>query len=182
MKRYTIGLVISVAVAGLGGCQMLQEGVVPASALPVIESKMINSQGENIGSAIFRETDEGVVVQVSVKGIEPGEKAVHIHETSVCTPPDFESAGGHFNPEGKQHGFENPKGYHAGDLPNLKVDEDGTIDLELTVRDLTLKKGSEHSLLDEDGSAIVIHEGPDDYKTDPAGNAGARIACGEITD
>ncbi|MDZ5713336.1 superoxide dismutase family protein [Jeotgalibacillus haloalkalitolerans] len=180
MKNYTIGLVISMIAAGLGGCQMLQDSTVPASAVPVIESEMVNSGGEKIGTATFQESDEGVVIQLSVKGLEPGEKAVHIHKTGVCTPPEFDSAGSHFNPGKKQHGFENPKGYHAGDLPNLKVDEDGTIDLELTVKELTLEKDNTHSLLDEDGSAIVIHEGPDDYKTDPSGNSGARIACGEI--
>ncbi|MFB1082821.1 superoxide dismutase family protein [Jeotgalibacillus sp. JSM ZJ347] len=180
MKMYKIGLIISFFAAALAGCQMLQESTVPATAVPAIESKMINSEGEDIGSAVLKETEEGVLIQISVKGLEPGEKAVHIHETGACTPPDFKSAGGHFNPAGKQHGFQNPKGYHAGDLPNLKVDEDGTINLELTVKELTLEKGSEYSLLDEDGSAIVIHEGPDDYKTDPAGNSGARIACGEI--
>ncbi|MBM7579260.1 superoxide dismutase family protein [Jeotgalibacillus terrae] len=180
MKFYTIGLVISIAAAGLGGCQLLNESSIPASALPVIESEVINTNGENIGSATFREKDDGVLIQLSVKGMEPGEKAVHIHKTGKCTPPDFESADSHFNPEEKQHGFENPKGYHAGDLPNLMVDEDGSINLELTVEKVTLQKGSAHSLLDEDGSAIVIHEQADDYQTDPAGNAGARIACGEM--
>lgn len=180
MKIYTIGLVISLFAAALGGCQMLQDGTVPATTIPAIESKMVNSQGENVGTAVLKEGEEGVLIQLSVKGLEPGEKAVHFHETGECTPPDFESAGGHFNPAGKQHGFNNPEGYHAGDLPNLKVEEDGSIDLELTVKELTLEKDSEFSLLDEDGSAIVIHEGPDDYQTDPAGNSGARIACGEI--
>lgn len=180
MKIYTIGLIISLFAAALGGCQMLQESTVPATAVPAIETSMTNSEGEQIGTALLKENEDGVLIQISVKGLEPGEKAVHIHETGKCTLPDFESAGGHFNPEGKQHGFENPKGYHAGDLPNLMVNEDGSIDLELTVKELTLEKDQEFSLLDEDGSAIVIHEGPDDYQTDPAGNSGARIACGEI--
>ncbi|WP_404407296.1 superoxide dismutase family protein [Jeotgalibacillus malaysiensis] len=180
MKMYTIGLVISFFAAALGGCQMLQESTVPVTAVPAIEAKMVDSDGKNIGTAVLKEEKEGVLIQLSVKGLEPGEKAVHIHETGVCTPPEFESAGGHFNPAGKQHGFNNPKGYHAGDLPNLKVESDGSIDLELMVKELTLEKDSEFSLLDEDGSAIVIHEGPDDYQTDPAGNSGARVACGEI--
>ena len=84
------------------------------------------------------------------------------------------------NPSGKQHGFDNPKGYHAGDLPNLNVSKDGTVDLEIITPNVTLEKGRKNSLLDEDGSALIIHAGPDDYVTDPSGNSGDRIACGII--
>jgi Cu-Zn family superoxide dismutase len=96
-----------------------------------------------------------------------------------CEPPDFASAAGHFNPEGKKHGLLSPQGPHAGDLPNLPVAADGTGQLNYVARGVTLGSGS-GSLFDADGTAVVIHAGPDDHKTDPAGNSGARIACGVI--
>jgi Cu-Zn family superoxide dismutase len=95
-----------------------------------------------------------------------------------CEPP-FTTAGGHFNPGGRKHGFSNPDGMHAGDLPNLRVGKDGTAEAELLTAQVTLSPGPT-SLLDADGSAIVLHAGPDDYVSDPAGNAGDRIACGVI--
>ena len=98
----------------------------------------------------------------------------------ICTPPDFESAGAHFNPTHKQHGFENPKGFHLGDLPNIEVDAEGKVTAVLTTNEFTLKPNVENSLLDSDGSALVIHKDADDYKTDPSGNSGPRIACAAI--
>ncbi|AJD89954.1 hypothetical protein JMA_06370 [Jeotgalibacillus malaysiensis] len=105
MKMYTAGLAVSLFAAGLAGCQMLQNHTVPASAVPAIESDMVNRDGERIGSAMFKQEEEGVLIQLTAKGLEPGEKAVHIHETGKCTPPDFESAGGHFNPAGSSMGL-----------------------------------------------------------------------------
>jgi Cu-Zn family superoxide dismutase len=95
-------------------------------------------------------------------------------------PPEFTSAGGHFNPTEEQHGWNNPQGYHAGDLPNAHVQDDGVLAVEYFTDSVTLGEG-ESSIFDDDGSAIVMHEGADDYQTDPAGAAGARIACGVIT-
>ncbi|HWL12343.1 MAG TPA: superoxide dismutase family protein, partial [Ureibacillus sp.] len=109
------------------------------------------------------------------------EHGIHIHEVGKCEKPTFETAGAHFNPLEKQHGIENPQGPHLGDLPNIAPEEDGTVQVEFVAKNLTLEPGMENSLLDKDGSAIVIHEDPDDYKTDPAGNSGTRIACGVIT-
>ena len=110
----------------------------------------------------------------------PGGHGIHLHETGKCEAPSFESAGPHFNPTNKKHGVENPLGPHLGDLPNIVADETGEVQLNFITADFTLKKGEATSIFDQDGTAVVIHEKEDDYKTDPAGNSGARIACGVI--
>jgi Cu-Zn family superoxide dismutase len=120
-----------------------------------------------------------VLLRVSISGLPPGEHAFHIHETGRCEPP-FDSAGGHFNPAGKKHGLLAPEGKHAGDLPNLHVPADGALKLEVLATEVMLAAGSANSLLDSDGAALVVHRDADDYRTDPAGAAGPRIACGVI--
>lgn len=129
--------------------------------------------------ATLSETSEGVKIELKAEGLQPGTKAIHIHETAKCEAPDFTSAGSHFNPGHRGHGFDNPKGFHAGDLPNIEISDKGTVNAVITAPEITLKAG-EKSILDADGSALVIHENADDYKTDPAGNSGARIVCGAI--
>lgn len=147
-----------------------------------VETSFIDTEGKEIGKAKITEGPGGVTVEVDVEGLEPGEHGIHIHENGVCTAPDFKaSAGGHFNPTGKEHGFDNPKGHHAGDLKNLEVDEDGKGKGYFETADVTLELGKENSLIDDNGTALVIHEGMDDYKTDPAGNSGKPVACAEIT-
>jgi Cu-Zn family superoxide dismutase len=110
--------------------------------------------------------------------LPPGTRAFHIHEVGRCEPP-FESAGGHFNPTGKQHGKDNPGGPHAGDLPNLEVPQSGGLKIEVTAKNVSLDGGRD-ALLDADGAALVVHADPDDYTSDPAGRAGKRLACGVI--
>jgi Cu-Zn family superoxide dismutase len=139
-----------------------------------------NAEGQVLGMAIFTQEAQGVRVSVTVKGLSPGEHGIHIHSVGKCEPPDFLSAGPHFNPTNKKHGLTNPEGPHAGDLPNLVVGEDGSAVYEHITDRVTLTPG-ELSLFDEDGSALVIHAGPDDQMTDPAGNSGARVLCGVIT-
>jgi superoxide dismutase, Cu-Zn family len=138
-----------------------------------------NAAGETVGDATLTETPHGVLVRVNLTRAAPGAHAFHIHETGKCEPP-FTSAGGHFNPMKRQHGIENPMGMHAGDLTNIQVPSSGALTFEVVDRDVTLKPGA-NSLTDADGSAIVIHDKADDYKTDPAGNAGDRVICGAIT-
>lgn len=138
-----------------------------------------NAGGQTVGAAAFTEVSGGVRVVLEVHDLPPGEHAVHVHAVGKCEPPQFLSAGGHFNPTDKEHGMLNPEGPHAGDLPNVTVGANGTGRLESFTDRLTLSDGPT-SVFEGDGSALVIHADPDDFKTDPAGNSGARIACGVI--
>jgi Cu-Zn family superoxide dismutase len=119
------------------------------------------------------------LITLELTAAPPGAHGFHIHTTGKCEPPKFESAGGHFNPDESKHGFLNPEGPHAGDMPNIHVPESGKLTVEVLNTLVTV--GGENALLDEDGAALVLHADPDDYKSDPAGHAGGRIACGVIT-
>jgi Cu-Zn family superoxide dismutase len=141
-------------------------------------AELRDARGQVVGMATLAEVTGGLRIVVDVKGLPPGPKGVHVHEVGTCEAP-FTSAGGHFNPTGRQHGALNPQGPHAGDLPNLTVAGDGSGHMESMNTVLTLAAGP-NSVLDADGSALVVHAGPDDFRTDPAGNSGARIACGVI--
>ena len=138
-----------------------------------------DTQGKEVGRVIVWDVENGVRLDVLVHGLAPGEHAIHFHQTPKCEAPDFKSAGGHFNPDGKKHGFDNPEGHHAGDMKNFTVDAEGTAEGHLEDSDVTLKDGP-HSLF-TNGAAVVIHAKADDYKTDPSGNSGDRVACGVIT-
>ena len=138
-----------------------------------------DSTGRIVGSAVFLEQDDGVRILLDVKGLPPGIKGVHIHAAARCEPPTFDSAGPHFNPTKAEHGSANPKGPHAGDLPNITVDETGQGHLEVTNSRVNLRAGPA-SLFEGNGTSLVVHEGPDDLRTDPAGNSGTRLACGPV--
>jgi Cu-Zn family superoxide dismutase len=142
--------------------------------------ELIGQNGQSIGHAELTQMSRGVHIRVEASNLVPGKHGFHIHETGGCEPPDFKSAGAHFNPMNKQHGFDNPNGPHAGDLPNLSVGTDGTVTAEMVARNVTLEEGRPNSLLRPGGTSLVIHASADDYKTDPAGNSGDRVACGKI--
>ncbi len=168
-------------------------------------ANIVNAKGEKIGGATLREEKEttqpigivrprgekiemesgtlwvggGVRIKLNASQLPAGTHALHIHAVGKCDPPDFKTAGPHFNPAGKKHGTKNPEGAHAGDLPNFEVGKDGRAKVSLFASGVTLGAGP-HSLFNPEGTALVIHEKPDDYVTDPAGDAGARIACGVI--
>lgn len=139
-----------------------------------------DAKGAAVGTVALSETPGGVLLTLSLKGIPAGPHGFHIHAVGKCEAPAFTTAGGHFNPGKHMHGYMSGQGQHAGDLPNLHVPASGDLTIEVLAAGVTLKKGSANSLLDEDGSALVIHEKADDYKTDPAGDSGARIVCGVI--
>ena len=142
-------------------------------------AELKNVSGQTIGRAQLVSSPHGVHLTVTLDKASSGNHAFHIHSVGRCEPPSFESAGDHFNPTGAQHGFLNVKGTHAGDLPNVHVPQTGKHAFELFVKGLTLQ-GADNSVLDADGAALVLHGATDDYKSDPAGNAGDRVACGVI--
>lgn len=170
------------------GALTLALGACSSPSWPPFEGKsaradILNAGGYKIGEAIFAEgpKDPGVVIRLQAWDLPPGIHGMHIHDSGACDSPDFETAGGHFNPYGRKHGLKNPDGPHAGDLPNLIVPESGKVDITITMRDVTLREGV-NSLLGPRGTSFVIHSNPDDERTDPGGNSGARIACGVIRD
>ena len=144
----------------------------PAGGAPMA---LVNSAGQSIGTVRAWQTAGGVSFRISASGLPHGIPGLHVHAVGRCDPPDFASAGGHWNPAGKKHGMNNPAGPHAGDLPNVEVAANGVLTATVTLPGATMA-----SLLDADGAALVLHAGPDDYATDPSGNSGARIACAVI--
>lgn len=148
---------------------------------PTGKASLKDATGKDVGNVQLLQTPHGVLLKMSLKGVAPGEHAFHIHAVGKCEAP-FTSAGGHFNPASKKHGMEAAEGSHAGDMPNLYIPANGELRIDVANHMVSLVKGQPNSLFDADGSSIIIHAGPDDYKTDPTGNAGDRIVCGVITE
>ena len=157
------------AIAPLAGCVTDE----PQGGAPMA---LINAQDQTIGSVRAWQTAGGVSFRITASGLPHGVHGIHVHSVGRCDPPDFASAGGHWNPAMRKHGFSNPAGHHAGDLPNVEVAANGVLNATVVLPDASIA-----NLLDADGAAIVIHAAADDYATDPSGNSGARIACAVIT-
>ncbi|WP_224248069.1 superoxide dismutase family protein [Hyalangium gracile] len=141
------------------------------------KASLKDAKGQPVGDVTFEQTPHGVLIKGTLSNIPAGTHAIHIHEAGKCDAPEFKTAGGHFNPSKKTHGMLSPGGKHEGDLPNLNVAQDGKVQFEFFANGgLTVA-----SMMDTDGASVVVHAKADDYKTDPAGDAGGRIACGVVS-
>jgi Cu-Zn family superoxide dismutase len=156
----------------LGGALLLPVSVNAETA----RAAMVDKQGKSVGTVTMTDSPNGVLVAVELRGLPAGEHAIHIHENGTCSP-DFEAAGEHFNPEGKQHGMHNPQGMHAGDLPNLFVASNGVAMVHFLNPHIRVEAGAT-SVLDGNGSALIVHESADTYRSEDS--AGGRIACGVV--
>ncbi|MGH7627689.1 MAG: superoxide dismutase family protein [Gemmatimonadaceae bacterium] len=172
----SIAALLACAAAGCTRVVRVQE---PGPGQQSARAELHNVSGQSVGVATLRQTPHGVLISAQLSNLPPGTHAFHIHAVGLCQPP-FTTAGPHLNPLQRQHGMDNPAGMHQGDLPNLYVPESGSARIDVLVPDASLTTGTS-PILDADGAALVIHAGADDYYTDPAGNAGSRIACGVIS-
>ncbi|MBP2076455.1 superoxide dismutase family protein [Oceanobacillus polygoni] len=141
--------------------------------------EMYNGTGDRVGTAALNETAEGVQIELTLEGLNPGFHGIHVHEYPVCEGPDFTSAGNHLDPEGNEHGLMHPDGAHLGDLPNIEADGAGLVDVELMLPEATMLDGK-NSLFGEGGTSLIVTENQDDGVSQPSGNSGARIICGVI--
>jgi len=173
-----LSLVTAIALAASLACSRAAN-VSAAPAGDAAHAELRDANGRSVGTATLTQTPHGVLIVAQLSNVPPGTHAFHIHAVGQCVAP-FTSAGPHFNPAGRQHGIENVEGMHGGDLPNVVIPESGSAHVEIFAKDVTLTQGA-NAILDSDGAALVLHASADDYKSDPAGNAGARIACGVVT-
>jgi Cu-Zn family superoxide dismutase len=167
-------LALVTSLLALPGCKDDHEESRKATA------ELRNADGNSMGTASLEEVESGVELRFEGKNLPPGPHGFHIHEKGMCDPPSFESAGDHFNPTNEPHGMQHAGGFHLGDLPNLKVEDDGTAEATVLIKGVNLEDGGERSLLGGNGTALIIHAQEDDQKTDPSGLSGARIACGVL--
>ena len=172
MNRISFIAPLAIAAAALTGCQTMGD----EKAAPLGQATLYSADGRPVGTAKLVAAGDGVSLAATLSGLPPGTHAVHLHTTGKCDAPKFTTAGGHLNPAMHEHGKENPRGAHLGDLPNAEVAANGGASISA---DLNGTKDALVALIyDTDDTAIVVHEKADDYRTDPTGNAGDRIACG----
>jgi Cu-Zn family superoxide dismutase len=182
MKALPIGILVAAGMA-LPACVANDpsgEAMAAAAGPSTAAADIRDPSGITMARATASEIGDSIRVRVEAMGMRAGAYGAHVHTTGRCDAPDFASAGPHWNPSGQQHGKNNPRGMHKGDLPNLAVGTDGRGSFEVTIPGASLAAGP-HPLLDVDGAAVVIHTSPDDYRTDPSGNSGGRIGCGVLT-
>jgi Cu-Zn family superoxide dismutase len=182
MKAATL---IAAALAGslvVGACATPhRDAPEPIEPMPATAATQLrDAGGRTVASASASEVGDGLRVRIEASGLAPGVYGAHLHAVGRCDAPSFESAGPHWNPGSREHGRDNPRGQHMGDLPNLLVGTDGRGSFEFTIPGAGLGEGPRR-LFDADGAAVVLHARPDDYRTDPSGNSGARIACGVLS-
>lgn len=194
MKRWVFLLMLLIVVSALAACggdtsddseqnndtdgQASQQSDNNQASVTV---ELMNGEDESVGTAELEQVSDGVTITLEGTDIPKGTHGFHIHENGECEAPDFESAGGHFNPGDTDHGFDTSGGPHAGDLPNITVGENGTVTMSYLAENVTLENGNDNSLLDDGGTALMIHEGKDDGESQPSGDAGDRFACGTIS-
>lgn len=180
MKSLTFAVILAVIVWSAPSAEaQAPTGTTGSRSVTSAIADLVDAQGRSVGQAHLQQAPHGVLLKLELRNATPGVHGLHVHAVGQCDRPSFQSAGGHFNPTSRQHGFLNPRGPHAGDLPNIEVPSTTNHSVEYFVADLTLEPGP-RSLMDADGSSIVIHAGKDDYATDPAGEAGDRLACGRV--
>ena len=175
MRRFAMGFGLIAASTFAAGCASLFH-----KSAPVAQATVMSASGASLGVLSFTPTSAGVHITGELKSLTAGQHGIHIHAVGKCDPAGFTTAGGHFNPASMKHGLLNPAGPHAGDMDNITVGAGGDVDVDLTTPRITLDAAANTGVFDADGAAIVVHAGPDDQKTDPAGNSGARVACGII--
>ena len=174
MQRALV-LAAALSAVATGGCATNEPVVEPVPAPALARTNLLDAYGCQVGTAAVQQVGDSLRVTIDSTGLPGGAHGAHLHQIGLCTPAGFESAGSHWNPTSRQHGKDNPAGLHLGDLPNVLVGTDGRGTLEYTIPMASLG-----GLLDGDGAAVVVHAQPDDYRTDPSGNSGGRIACGVL--
>jgi Cu-Zn family superoxide dismutase len=177
LRTVAIGVFVVSAIA-----MQAQTATASPKKVALVKEDLKTSDGKDAGSVTLKPAKSGVKVTVKLKNLPIGDHAIHIHAVAKCDPPDFKTAGAHFNPDEKKHGFKNPAGPHNGDLPiNLTVGPDGMVNSSFIAKGISLDPDAPNSVFANGGTSIVVHEHADDMMTDPSGNSGNRIACGVIT-
>ena len=175
MMKFRFLAIATTAAIALSGCTSLPGTSEPTS---LATASLSNSAGNPIGTARLVDYGTSRAMRLSLTGLPSGTHGFHLHTTGTCTAPDFQSAGGHLNPGNKEHGSLNPAGKHLGDLPNIEVPANGMLTTEIPLEASSADLMT--ALFDSDGTAVMVHSGADDYRTDPSGDAGSRIACGVL--